>query len=234
MIGTALSIAMMLPAVYQMGAGIYQGIKENELGKTKDPGYQIPDSAKKSLGTMEGLASQRELAGQSLIEDKMQSTTASGVNALNESGVDSATLGAMVDLFTNEQYGMRDLGIAAENAWMANKNKLAGALTDYSVFEDKKFDIEKRKPYEEAMRASTMLKEGSMQNLMGGMTGMVGTGMDIQAMNKNEELMNFLYGQNPSTTVQSSLNGNNFTNLVSTLQSILNKSKISSYQLKGY
>lgn len=159
--------AMLAPLVLQAGTGVYQMIKGNQMGKTKTPDFIIPEEQKQSLGIAKSLSSQRELSGQSIIEDKMRGSTASGVNALKQVGVGSNTMGAMVDLFTNEQSGLRDLGIQAEENWSRNQGNLMGALQSMAGWQNKKNEWETYDPYREKMIASSMMKEGGFQNLMG-------------------------------------------------------------------
>jgi hypothetical protein len=167
-----------LSKVGGMGYGIYQLIKANKLSKTERPEWEITQSDKDSLGLAKSLASQRELAGQSIIEDKMRSSTAAGTDAITDVSGGGDAMGALVDLFGKEQYGLADLGIEAERQYFGKQQNLQRALDKMGVLEQQKNQWEKYDPYTETMREASMMREGGLQNIMGGFQGLGNTFMD--------------------------------------------------------
>lgn len=185
----------LLPAAFQLGTGIYQGIKGNQLGRAKQPKFEIPKEQQQALGIAENLASQRNLPGQSIIEDKMRSSTASGVNALKGAGMNGSSMQAMVDLFTNESLGLRDLGIAAEEQWIQKQGTLANALEQMAGWQNQKNQYEKYDPFAKQMETASMMKEGALQNTMGALSSGVSAGIGMQNIAMEKDYMDFLTGQ---------------------------------------
>lgn len=165
-----------IPSLFKMGTGIAQGIQARKLGKTPRPEYEIPGAATSALDVSKRLAASRELPGQSIMEDKLRTSTASGVEGIKKyTDSPAAAMDYITKLYGGEMGAKNELDIAAAQNYQSNQIGLQGALGDYAKYEDKAFDYNKDAPYQAAMNAAAMLKEGSLQNIFGGLQGATNT-----------------------------------------------------------
>jgi hypothetical protein len=173
--------AALLPSLIQAGtAGVQmaraEGIKEDR------PEYNIPESAQQALGIRKRLATHRGLPGQSLIEDKLRGSTAAGVRAVQESEGGGEALGAIAEMYGSEQRGLAQLGIEGERQYLQNQMGLAQGLREMAPYEERAFDINKYQPYQEAARASSMLRGSAQQNIYGAGSGLANYLLQQQAI----------------------------------------------------
>jgi len=201
-----------LSKVGGMGYGIYQLIKGSKLSKTERPEWEIPESEMDALGLSKRLASQRELPGQSIMEDKMRGSTAAGVNAITDVSGGSDAMGALVDLFGKEQYGLADIGVEAERQYLAKQQGLVGALQRMGQLEQQKNEWDIYDPYKETMREASMMKEGGLQNIFGGFQGLGQTAINASSyLNEGGQISNPFGGMfNKQTNPSGNINPMDF------------------------
>lgn len=182
-----------IPAILQGATALYQGYKANQASKAK-ANFQIPEAQKQAMNLAKTMATQKSLPGQSIIEDKMRGSTASGISAIKQTGNDADTMQAMVDLFTNEQMGFRDLGIAAEEQYISKQGTLMNALGNMAEWQNKANEFNIYDPYREKMREKTMMTEGAIQNAYGAATSYVANNQAEKNYLMEKQYYDYLYG----------------------------------------
>lgn len=168
-----LKLAEMIPYVgsaVQLGTSLYQMYQGNKLGKTEQPKFEIPESVQKALKNSQMLASQKELAGQSRIEDKLRGNTAQTMSAVNRMGGGAAGMGAALQAYGNEQNQLSDIAIQADQNWANRQTQYQNALNAMGSWEDKKNQWETRDPFTATMENAANLKNSGVQNLFGAVT----------------------------------------------------------------
>ena len=178
-IALALSLASsLIPSIAQGITGSRQKKEAERIRKeTVRPIYETPMKAKK----MESIAEQQAtlgLVGRSTLEDRLRSSTAGAVRATEEVATSPASrLAAITATYGQEMEGMEDIAMADAQARLEAANRLArtyGAMADY---QDKEFDINKQRPFEEAMAAASALTGAGMQNTQGMLEGLSRAGV---------------------------------------------------------
>lgn len=184
----------LIAGIPSLAMGAYQAIKGYQLGNQERPEYEIPDSVKQMLGMAKTQASQVGLPGQSVIEQNISGTTARGANILERSTQGSQLLGGITDLVTGEQQQLANIGIAGEQQNIANQQNLQKALNTYAQYEDKAYEINELQPYLQAVQQAQALTSAGIQNIVGGISGGLGAGMQTQMNNDYLNLLRGMYG----------------------------------------
>lgn len=215
--------AMLAPALLKAGLGAWQMFKGGQFAKEKRPEYEIPESAKQSLGIAESLATQRELPGQSILEDKMRSATAGGISRMAEvSDSPAAMLGNISKMVANENQAKNQLGVNAATYYQQNQRNLQGALDRFGQYELQKWNYDQAKPYDEAMHAAAMMREGGMQNIVGGVASGI-SGLISSDQNKEYmELLKSIYAKKEEDDEEDDEAGKAFADLFKGLSDVTN------------
>jgi hypothetical protein len=172
-IGYALSLASsIIPSIAQGITGGKQKREAERLRKsTTRPTYETPMSAKKMQGIAEQQATQG-LVGRSILEDRLRSSTAGAVRATEEVATSPASrLAAITATYGQEMEGMEDIAMADTKARLDAANRLARAYGTMADYEDREFDINKQRPFEDTMAAASALTGAGMQNVQGALEG---------------------------------------------------------------
>jgi hypothetical protein len=172
-IGYALSLASsIIPSIAQGITGSRQKKEAERLRKsTTRPTYETPLSAKKALGIAEQQATQG-LVGRSVLEDRLRSSTAGAVRATEEVATSPASrLAAITATYGQEMEGMEDIAMADTKARLDAANRLARVYGTMADYEDREFDINKQRPFEDTMAAASALTGAGMQNVQGALEG---------------------------------------------------------------
>jgi hypothetical protein len=172
-IGLALSLASsIIPSIAQGITGRKQKREAERLRKsTTRPTYETPMSAKKMQGIAEQQATQG-LVGRSILEDRLRSSTAGAVRATEEVATSPASrLAAITATYGQEMEGMEDIAMADTKARLDAANRLARAYGTMADYEDREFDINKQRPFEDTMAAASALTGAGMQNVQGALEG---------------------------------------------------------------
>lgn len=173
-----------IPAAYQMGTGIVQGIRGRRLAKkTKRPVYEIPQEIlanQKLAKNAYGAASAYGLPGQGRIQagmDQSQANAARGISMSQQSP--SSQLLGYAALDQNSKNAANQLGIQSATFRQGNMDRtrqgLMGANNILAQYRDKEFDYNKTKPFEATMAAISALRKGSIENIYGGLGSMANT-----------------------------------------------------------
>jgi hypothetical protein len=221
-VGYALAAA---PEVYKLITGLQQKSDAKKLEKrTTRPTYEIP----KAFNEYEQMARQQyndqRLIGQSQAEGRLDANFANGVNQMQNSGSDpNAILSAIAGMQNNTQNGYNDLAIAGANQQLLDQQNLAKALQMKSDYQDRAWDYNQAKPYEQAMATIGALRQGGTENiysagkgLASSAIGVIGSEYGGKANNpfKSNSTNTTAYGQGvPNTELgQKAFNENTYPN----------------------
>lgn len=172
-----------VPALYQIGTGIGQGIKARRLGKKKRPEYTIPGEitdnaalAKRSYNA----ASMYGMPGQGRTENKLMGSQAQAQEGILQSqqNPSSALLG-LAAINQNTNNAVADLGAQAAQFRQGNMNQqqqvFMSANQALAQYRDKAFEQNYMEPYRNAMNAASALRAGSISNIYGGLSSGMNT-----------------------------------------------------------
>ncbi len=156
-----------------VGAG--QVAKGAKLAKSAiRPKYNIPSAANEYLANARARSVQG-LPGQDLIEQKLGASTSSGIRQAEQGASSSAGLMATIaGLKGSEQAGLTDIGIKSAEYRDVNQERLQNALLRYGDYQDKEFDMNQQKPFEDKAAAAQALKGAGIQNIVTGLEGIGG------------------------------------------------------------
>ena len=170
-------LTMPLPALalpYAIGAGVqgatalWQLAKSAQLAKTPRPKYEIPEAAKAALANAQLMASQRELPGQSIMEQKIAGSTANAIGQMKQAADSpAAILGGIGKLAQNEQGALGDLAYKAANYYANNQAQLRAQLGNMGQYQANQWQWDKQMPYQKDMAASSAMLGAGLQNLYG-------------------------------------------------------------------
>lgn len=163
--------------VFKTGLGVAQYIKAKKLEKTlgKRPAYKTPEEIAQMLALVKAGASQTELPGQGILEQKIGAASAEGVRQATQASDSSASLNAGIAGITgSEQDKLGDIGVEAANYRQMQQEKLKQALMATAPYKDKEFDINKMEPFKEKASAIEALKGSALENAYGGITQTIG------------------------------------------------------------
>lgn len=180
---TISAIASAVPSVYQLGAGIVQGIRANRLGKKKRPQYVIPNEINQNVGLAQGAynaASMYGLPGQGRIQNNLLQSQAAGMQGIAQSQQSpAAQLLGYSSLNQNTNNALANVGVQAANFRQSNMmNTMQGLMSAkqaLAAYRDKEFEMNQLRPFQDAMAASGALRAGSMQNVYGAIGGLANT-----------------------------------------------------------
>lgn len=177
-LGAAAALAS-LGSLYQLGAGIQQGIRGRRLGKAERPWYNIPTEITKNAQMAQnayGASTLYGLPGQGTITSNNDRATASAARGMNESQQSPASLLAgYAALDQNTKNTNANLGVQAAqyraNQMNATRGQLMGANRVLAQYKDNAFNTNYMQPYQNKMNASAALREASIKNIYGGVNG---------------------------------------------------------------
>ena len=120
----------------QAGVSGYQGVLNTLQGGVSDYLRNINQGAQAELGGIGGtlgyyqtLANRNQLPGQNIMEQNVQANTAGALNKVREfGGTSQGALGAITNLYGQQQAGMRDIGLGAANYQAQNQANLANYM----------------------------------------------------------------------------------------------------------
>jgi hypothetical protein len=158
-----------------VGEKIIGGIQKNKAQKEFDKNkYEIPSSVNAMLDTVRGVASQRKLPGQEIMEQQIGSTTAQGVEAATRVGRSSSdALGALEGLYGRQMQSQQNLALAGAQNWQENQFKYASALERMGAYQDQKWQYNTLYPYMQKMTGAGQMQEAGNTNIGSAMSGFV-------------------------------------------------------------
>lgn len=189
-----------VPAVMQIVQGISQGIKADELGAVKRPNREVPPAVQEMINRARILSSQTKAPGADVLENRLVSSTAAGVNDINQlASSPSSALSAVSNLYGNQMQGQQDLSIRNQDYNQQMQQQLLGLLPQLAEEQNKNWEWNKADPYMQAKAAESALYYGRDNNFQQGAKNLVGniTGaMDTSSI--LEQIKGLLNGESSS------------------------------------
>jgi hypothetical protein len=163
------------------------------------PDFEIPESANRALQSAETQAGMTRLPGQSAIEGRLDQATANQVDMVERMGIGGPTsINAASQAYGMQMGKENELGIAAASNWNQNQATLRDQLGRMSEWEFKKWNWDKRLPYENKADAIRALTEGAMRNADAGAKDLFGGAANIALSaymtDKNNDFLSGLFG----------------------------------------
>lgn len=141
----------------------------------KRPDFEIPTSEIESLQSAEAQAGMTRLPGQSAIEGRLDQNTANQVADIQRMGTGGPNdINAAARAYGMEQEGESKLGIEASNMYLRNQDILRSQLDQNAEWQNKKWDWDKKQPYENTANAIGALRESSARNFDNGWKDLTG------------------------------------------------------------
>lgn len=173
-----------IPAIMQFIQGIKQQGQADELGQIQRPTRTVPPAVQEMINRSRILAGQTKAPGADILENKLLSTSAAGVNDIkNTASSSSSALSAITNLYGNQMGGLNDLSIRNQDYSQQMMEQLLGNLNVLGGEQNKNFDYNFADPYDNAKKAESALRYGAdknkynaVNNLAGNATGAIDTG----------------------------------------------------------
>lgn len=227
-----------VPAIWQIGTGIVQKRRAKKIEKAagERPEWTISPAYQKAMEQAQMIASQRELPGQSIMENKIAGQTAAGVEQLKGASTNQADIIAGVTgLYANQMQQGADLDVMAAQNFANNQSNLYNAYQTYGGLQQEYRQKNVIDPYERAMAAASALREGAMMNTKSGIQGLSNAFSNYLTGKQdavNPQMMQSMMGQgatgNLSTNAPSSLSTSSGINTMSPKPSYVNTPGIGS------
>ncbi len=170
--------AILVPSLIQAGVGIWQTAKANKLADKDRPLYQKPEAVTKAENILSQLAF-AETPGLTQAKEDIQSNYATIMNRAKETTNNpAALLGYQTNIGTQQQRALNRLNEQNISQQTAQRRALSSFLASTGAgYENKEWEMNKLKPFEEAMYASAMMREGGMQNIFTGLQSGINLGL---------------------------------------------------------
>lgn len=173
-----------IPAIMQFIQGIKQQGQADELGQIQRPTRTVPPAVQEMINRSRILAGQTKAPGADILENKLLSTSAAGVNDIkNTASSSSSALSAITNLYGNQMGGLNDLSIRNQDYSQQMMEQLLGNLNVLGGEQNKNFDYNFADPNDNAKKAESALRYGAdknkynaVNNLAGNTTGAMDTG----------------------------------------------------------
>lgn len=179
---TISAIASAAPAVLQ---GIQSGIQGLRAGRIRNrrPTYNIPKEIYDNVATATGAynaASMYGMPGQGRIQNNIAGSQASSNQAIMQSQQSpAAMLAGLSSVNQNTSNAMANLGADAARFRQSNMDNtrlgMLSAKQALAAYKDREFEINKMKPFQDAMFAQGALRGASQQNLYGAVSSLANT-----------------------------------------------------------
>jgi len=191
-------IVALLPALISAIGGISQLSQSKKYSDSEKPDYKISAESQRRLANAERMAGERNLPGQSLIEDKIKEATAAGLFNLKQMGQSGGQIiEGLTRLIKGERDTMADVGIAAAENYNKNQSMLRNELGVMSAEKEKEWQYDKYMPYLQSQQTARELESAGTQNIM--------SAVNVAASSYTQEkmwgdYMKMLEGQNIQAT----------------------------------
>lgn len=153
-------------AAINLGKAAHQAHKANKLGATPRPEYNIPQSQIEALNNAKYMASQTELPGQNIMQQKIDQGSAGALSNLKDVSQSGSALGSNIaNIYRGNVTGQNQLNLAAAQNFNNNQGILRTELNNMAPFEQKQWEINEFDKYKNNMAASSAMREGAFRNL---------------------------------------------------------------------
>ena len=160
-----------------LGMAAYQSHKAKKLANTPRPEYQIPQGQVEALNNAKYMASQTELPGQNIMQQKIDQGSAGALANLKDVSQSGSALGSNIaSIYRGNVGAQNQLNLAGAQNWNANQQNLRGELNNMATAQDKQWTINKFDPYKNNMAAASAMREGAFRNATAGVTDLAAAG----------------------------------------------------------
>lgn len=157
-------------SAFQFINGIKQSRQAAKINPVR-PQYQIPDAVNQATGVAQNMANSAMPGfGQNLA--KLGANTASTVRAAQESGSANNALAVIAAAGDSQNNATNNLYTQNAQFQRQGAQALISQLGTKAQYEDKAWDYNQRKPYEEAAAAKAALTQAGATNTMNGLAGL--------------------------------------------------------------
>ena len=171
----ALTALSAIPEIQKLGLASKQRKQAEELSRIKQPKYEIADAETEALNRAKFNAMRTQVAGYKGITDRIGTGTQNQIRNITETaGSPAESINAASAAVGQGQDALVNLGIAGEQMYSQNQDKLTNQLTHYGGLQDKQWDLNQHQPYLRAKQAESALNYGSEANQYSGMKGIFG------------------------------------------------------------
>jgi hypothetical protein len=160
-----------------LGMAAYQSHKAKKLANTPRPEYQIPQGQVEALNNAKYMASQTELPGQNIMQQKIDQSSAGALANLKDVSQSGSALGSNIaSIYRGNVGAQNQLNLAGAQNYNANQQNLRGELNNMATAQDKQWTINKFGPYKNNMAAASAMREGAFRNATAGVTDIASAG----------------------------------------------------------
>tara|TARA_R110000868_G_scaffold104290_3_gene287251 strand:+ start:9418 stop:10071 length:654 start_codon:yes stop_codon:yes gene_type:complete len=163
-----------------LGMAAYQMHTASKLAKTPRPMNEIPQSQTRALNNASYMASQTELPGQNIMQQKIDQGSAGALSNLKDVSQNGSALGANIaNVYRGNVGGQNQLNLAAAQNFNNNQGNFRAELNNMAPFEQKKWEINQLDPYRNNMAAASAMREGAFRNATAGVTDLASAGAGL-------------------------------------------------------
>ena len=157
-----------IPEAFKLGLGVTQALRARKIEKSQQrPIFGIPGAAQNALAGQYNLA-MGQAPGLNTAQQQLAQARAGSVSAVQNSGGGGAErLAALTMLDQNAGNQARELG-AMQEQWQAQQQaNLINAQNQYADWQQRAWEYNKYKPYEQAMAKAAELRNAANTNFYG-------------------------------------------------------------------
>lgn len=163
----AIAAIAAIPSLVKGAQGIGQLIKAKKLGQTPRPKYVRPGEVDQLLSNARNLAAGTKMAGQSEMNEQMESDIANMLREAQKTGSPDDFMTAVTGLASQKSKRVQELTVAAAKDYQTRQDRLSRALGIGAEASDKEFDMNLYQPYLASQAASSALREAGATNILG-------------------------------------------------------------------
>lgn len=157
----------------QTGIGLFQ---KSKLKEPKSPIKTVSPKIGQMIDIYRQQASQSEMPGQNVLEQKLKGTTSAGIRSIeNVSGGGGTSAQAIANLYAGQASMLNDLTASAAKWRASNKAAYAGALEKGAAEEDVAWKYNKWAPYQRSIEKYDAAMATANKNISAGIGNIVGS-----------------------------------------------------------
>lgn len=157
-----------IPEVFKLGLGVSQALRARKIEKSQQrPLFTIPNAAQNAMAGQETLASGQAPGLSTAMNQLSQAQAGSTAAVQNSGGGGGERLAALTML--NQNAGNQALGLGAQQQqWQAQQQQnLINLQNQYADWQQRAWEYNKYKPYEQAMAKAAELRNAANTNIYG-------------------------------------------------------------------
>ena len=182
--------------------GVFGGVQASRASKQQKnllanrPTYTIPEYYQKAYGTAQQMAAQ-DMPGMEKYKDMYAEATARSISAAERGAISSNTyLGAVQTAQDKELQALQQLATMGANYKVQAMQNLQQAQNKMGELQDVSWEMNRNRPWQEAMNRTTENRQAGMQNLFGGLSDIGGSIMNFVGTKYYTDVMKDLYPKN--------------------------------------